>query len=240
MAMATRNNTDINNRANESAKKAKQLSPGAQYAITTALPNVANGAFWGFTTMQGVQQHIASIRDSGGNILARKVGNSCLLEVNPAYLLQSVQMIDPNLFDQEMINSINKARAEAHVAFEKFLIARGKEVSKTGRNYAGTIGIYCTNDVTTIAYKGVNYPAFRLASSDVLGYLSKYGYMVAVNGNYCPAQQASQAGQALWDSMRISPTKTGVFLDICSTYNAEQIKVLEQQFKIRTGQVKPK
>lgn len=240
MAIVSKNNTDINNRANESAKKAKQLSPAAQYAITTALPNVANGAFWGFTSMQGVKQHIESIKSSGGNIIARKVGTACLLEVSPSYLLQSVQMIDPNLFDQEMINSINKARAEAHVAFEKFLIARGKEVSKTGRNYAGTIGIYCTNDVTTIAYKGVNYPAFRLASADVLGYLAQYGYMVKVNNSYCTPQQASQAGSAFWDSMQISPTKTGVFMEICSTYSAEQIKVLEQQFKIRTGQIKPK
>jgi hypothetical protein len=64
--------------------------------------------------------------------------------------------------------------------------------------------------------------------------LDKYGYQVKV-GSFVSAKQAFGAGDALWSSLTLSPTKTGLFMDIKCTYSADQIKQLEQQFKQANG-----
>lgn len=231
----TENRSVINERANQSAKRAKQLPEGVQYAITVALPHICNGAFWGFTSMKSVQEHIKAIKEAAPNITARQLGNSCLIEVEPGYLIKAVQAVDPNALTQSDLQNIQTARAEAHIAFEKFLIARGKGTAKTGKPFEGTIGVYCINDVTTISSKGVNYPAFRLSLPLALQYLAQYGYSVKVNGSYMRAQDAANAGQALWSSLGLAPTKTGVFMDICSYFTPEQYAQLDKNFRQRMG-----
>lgn len=228
-------NQSVQDRANASAAKAKQFSPGVQYAITCCLGNIMNGAFWGFTDMSGVKEHIEAIREAAPNIVARQLGNACLIEVAPQYILGAVQAIDPQALSQQDIQNITMAQAEAHMAFEKFLLAKGKKSCKEGQAFSGTVGIYCTNDVTTIAYKGINYPAFRLGIQDVLSYLNTYGYTVQVGSSFVSPSEAMNAGATLWGSMHLSPTKTGVFLNIRCNGNAALYQNLEQNLKIRQG-----
>lgn len=218
-------------KANEAAKRAKQMSPSVQYAIVQVLPNIVNGAFWGFTDMHGIKEHIEAIKQSNGQMVARQLGNSCLIEVTPQYLIQALTTIDPNSVTQKDLQVMTQKRAEAQISLEKFLINRGKSSEKTGKLFAGTAGIYCINDVSTIVYKGVNYPAFRVDMATAIGLFDKYGYSMRVNGKFVPAAQAAKAGQDLWSSVVLSPTKTGLFIDIACTYNATQMKELEKQFK---------
>lgn len=217
-------------RAKENAKKAKQLPASVQYAVVQALPNILNGAFWGFTSMQSVKAHYEELLHDK-NITPRKLGNTaCLLEVNPAYLVKAIQIIDSNALTQEDMNNIKKSMAEAQIDFEKFLIRSGKK-----GGFSGTIGIYCTNDTTSIKNKGVSYPAFRLSMGDVLSRLATYGYTIQVGNNFITPQQAMQSGQALWDSVILSPTKTGLFINIKSTLSVEDYKVLESKFKAKNN-----
>lgn len=221
-------------RANAAASRAKQMPESVQYAIVTVLPNIVNGAFWGFTDKAGVEKHIDAIRQSQGNLSARLLGNACLIEVNPQFMVKSVAQIDPNAVTQADLQKMQTAMAEAEIAFEKWLISKAK--TKPGMQpFGGTIGIYCINDVTTISYKGVNYPAFRVDMMKALGLLGRYGYKVQVQGQWMDAAAASQAGQALWSSTILSPTKTGLFISVQSTFSNEQIKQLEAQFKQRYG-----
>ena len=228
--MSNLNEKEIRDKSKESAKKAKQLSPSVQYAICQVLPNIRNGAFWGFTDLRDVSKHIEAIK-SDNNITARKLNsNACLLEVVPNYLLKAVNLIDPNALTSKDIQEIQQSTAKAIMDFEKFLIQKAKT-----KGFGGTIGIYCTNNVTSISYKGVTYPAFRIAIGDALKFLGMYGYEVQVGGTFVSAAQAGQSGQALWDSAKLSPTKTGIFINIKSTYTPEQIKPLEAQYKAKYG-----
>lgn len=230
------NNAQVNrNKANAAAQKAKQMSPSVQYAIVQVLPNIINGAFWGFTDMRGIQEHIEAIKNSNGQITARQLGNACLIEVSPQFLIPAVSQIDANAITQKDVQVMTQARADAQIALERFLISKGKASEKMGKPFSGTVGIYCTNDVTTINYKGVSYPAFRVDMQTALSLLHMYGYRVRVNGNFIPADQAANAGQALWSSTILAPTKTGLFIDIVCTYSAAQIKELEKQFKARNN-----
>lgn len=225
-----RDDAQTRDRANAAAQKAKKMSPSIQYAIVQVLPNIVNGAFWGFTDMAGIREHIEAIKNSGGNLTARQLGNACLIEVNPNYMVNAVASIDANAVTKKDIQVMTQKRQEAQIAFEKFLISKGKS-AKDGNLFAGAIGIYCINDVTTINYKGVSYPAFRIDMSTAISLLSKYGYSIQVNGRFVSAQQAAQSGQALWSSVTLAPTKTGLFINVRSNYSVEQIKELEKQFK---------
>ena len=222
------NSAEIANRANENAKRAAKFPAGVQYAIIQVLPNIRNGAFWSFTDMANIEKHINVIK-SESNIVARKLGNACLIEVVPQFMLSSVTSIDPTAITKDDLDKIQTKMAEAVVEFEKFLISRGKKAE----GFEGTIGIYCMNDVTSIRYKNVSYPAFRLSMGTVLELLNLYGYAIKVGGNWAYAQQASGAGQALWDSTILSPTKTGIFIDIKSTYTPDRMKECEKQFKAK-------
>lgn len=223
-------NENINAKANESAKKAKQLPVGVQYAICQALPNIRNGAFWGFTDIRDIKEHIEVLREDK-NITPRKLSSDkCLLEVNPAYLLKAVQLIDPNALTQQDMKVIQEAMASAKLDFEKFLIKMGKK-----GGFGGTVGIYCVNDSTAINYKGVTYPAFRLSMGDVLNLISQYNYSIQVGSSFVSAAQAMNSGQALWDSVTLSPTKTGVFVNIKAMGSPEQYKEMEKQYKAKYG-----
>lgn len=214
----------------EDAKKAKSLPESTQFAIIKVLPNIRNGAFWGFTDRKAIEDRIEALKGDK-NITARLLGNACLIEVSPAYMIQAVQAVNPSALSNQDVAMMSESRNKAVYELEHFLIRKGK----VSGGFGGTIGIYCVNDVTTISYKGVTYPAFRVSMEQLLQYLAKYGYQIRVGNNFVPASQAGNAGQELWSSTKLSPTKTGIFVDIKSTYSPEQMKQLEQQFKQSKG-----
>ena len=213
----------VSNVAKESAEKAKQLPASTQFAIVTVLPNIVNGAFWGFTTVKDAYEHAEALKGDV-NIQLRKLGNACLVEVNPDYLTKAVALVNPDLITQNDMNNMVRGRAEAEAAFEKFLIRTGEK-----GNFSGLVGIYCVNDSTSIKYKGVSYPAFRLSIKKVLELCKKWGYSVLVGGQYIDPSNAAQAGGALFESMQLSPTNTGIFINIKSNYSPQQIKQMKAQ-----------
>lgn len=218
---------NLNAKSAEAAKAAMSYPPAVQYAIAVVAQNVINGAFWGFTDVAGAKEHADKLVGNP-NMSARKLSNNdCLIEVNPDYLLKAIVNIDPNLFTKQDLIDVRKSLAESQLQLEKFLIRKGKEA----RGFSGLVGVYCTNDVSSIRYKNVEYPAFRVNMQQFLAACAKFGYRVKVGGQFVTPQAASQSGKALWESMILSPTKTGVFIEIASTYTVEQMKKIEADYK---------
>ena len=206
------------------AKKAKeQLPPSTQFALVTALPNITNGAFWGFTDYKTAVEHAEAFKVDK-NITARKLSNACLVEVNPDYLTKAVKSIGAEILTEDDIACMRRGMAEAYVSFEKFL------VNKAEKGYTGLVGIYCTNDSTAITHKGVSYPAFRINAQRALELCARFGYAVKVNGEYVLASVAYKSGQKLFDSMYLSPTRTGIFMEIKCTLTPEQAKELKKRY----------
>ena len=222
----------VRDRADEAAKKAiESMTPGALFAFQLAARNIKDGVFWGFTDMASVQKHAEAIK-ADQNIVARKVGTKdCIIEVNPQYMLSHLLSIAPDAFSKKDIQHIQDNMGSAVVEFQKFLINKG--INTPG--YGSTIGIYCTNNVTSIAYKGVSYPAFRVNMDMAMNVFARLGYSVKVKGSFIPAAQAMGAGADLWASTQLSPTKTGVFLNIKATYKPEQLKQIKAEMDKRYG-----
>lgn len=229
--MASNNNEQVKNAANVAGKNAKALTEGMQYAIITCLPNISNGAFWGFDTLQNVKKH-ADIIKNDENIIARKLANNyCIIEVNPNWLMQAAVTALPGAITYDDIDAMKVAMGEAEAEFLKFLIKKGK-----AGNFEGKVGLYCINDVTIITSKGISYPAFRLPLGRVLEICNKFGYLFKYKGAWVTPTEAFRAGNDIYLGAELSPTKTGVFFEIKSTFPREKIEELEAEY---TGK-KPK
>lgn len=216
---------------NEDAKRAQQLPASLQFAIVTLLKNIPNGAFWGFTSYAEAKKYAEALKQDS-NIVARRIGtgDAVLIEINPDYLLKAVSAVDASLLNQTDVQNMQKGIATAGAQLEKFLI------NKADKNYTGLVGIYCTNDTPTITYKGTAYPAFRINIMAALNALANWGYQVRVGDKFMPSQAAAQSGSALFASMQLSPTSTGVFMQIKSTLTPDQLKSL----KVQRGLIAPK
>lgn len=208
--------------ARDCAEKAMSLPASVQFALVTALPNISNGASWGFTTVDNALKHTEAIK-SDPNITARRLENACLIEVNPDYLIKTVAIVNKDLITKKDIQNMFKGRAEAEASFEKFLINKGEK-----GGFENLVGIYCVNDSTAMTYKSVSYPAFRLPIKSVLELCNIYGYNVMVNGQYVTPTTAMQSGMALFNSMILSPTNTGIFIRLKATKTPAEIKAIKE------------
>lgn len=190
-------------------KRAQQLPASTQFAIVKCLGNVPYGSNWGFAPFQEIKDKYEQLcKDK--NIIARKVSNGCIIEVNPMYLLKAADSVQRGIVKKDDIAKIKVKSAEARVSLEKFLKSKAKK-----GNFEGIIGIYCTNASTSITIKGVNYPSFRVNIQTALKVLAEQGYRVFVKGaGYVPAQQAVGAIAQVFEGMAVSPTDTGAFLKI--------------------------
>ena len=212
------------------AEKALNTLPeGVVYTTVLVAKHLKNGAFWGFTDVRDVQEHAEAIKQDP-NITARKIGSKdCIIEINPQYIVQNLMSVGNDIFTKGDMDKMQENMASAVVEFEKFLVNKG--INREG--FGSTIGIYCINNVTTISYKGVSFPALRLNMEKALHIMSQYGYMVKVGGKFIPAADAVKCGSALWESAKLSPTKTGVFIDIKSGFSSAQLKELKRIMEAR-------
>ena len=119
--MEKKNEDLIKEKTQQSTRLAKQLPPSVQFAIAKVLPNITNGAFWGFCDMKAIQEHIEDLK-SEQNITVRKLSNACLVEVNPKYILDAALAVDPNIFNQSDLNFIQQSMSDAVVSFENVLV----------------------------------------------------------------------------------------------------------------------
>ena len=223
----------LKKRADEAAMRAIQsMTPGALFAFQLVARNLKNGVFWGFTTMEEVKKHADDIRQDG-NLRARKVGaKDCIIEVVPEYIFNNIVSILPEAFSPNDVQKMQENMGSAVVEFEKFLINKG--ISNPG--FGATIGIYSTNNVTSISYKGYAYPAFRLNMDMALNLLAHNGYQVKVGGVFINAVQAINSQPKLWESTQLSPTKTGVFINVKSTFSPDQLKKCRERMKQKYGE----
>ena len=188
-----------------------------EWILVTVLPNIADGVFWGFTSIKDVEEYVEELKENS-NIQLKYFGDNVVVEIVPDYLIKATASVGQELLAQKDLAKMNEMSAKAFVELEKFLVSKGK------KGFSGMIGIYHTDDTTSISYEGISYPAFRLPLTEALQLCNEYKYMVKINGQWVEPQQAMLSGQTLFDSLIVSPTKTGIFMEICSTATPEELK----------------
>lgn len=217
--------SNVNSAADKLADIAQKLPESTQFALINVLPNIPNGAFWGFTQVSEVAKYASALRQDK-NIMLRKLngGESAIIEVNPDYLVQATKAVADNLITAKDIANMREGIALGAASLEKFLI------SNSDSGFKATIGIYCINDSSAITYKGTAYKAFRVDFRTAMDLFQKWGYQVAINRQYVTPSVAMKNSVVAFNSMKLSPTLTGVFVNVAATYSKEQIKQLKAQY----------
>lgn len=233
--MATpKGNAEIDARAKQASKNLNKFDESTQFAVSKVVPNVLGGVFWGFVPENEMKRHLKSL-NANPNINIHQIQSGYIVEIEPSYCIQVIQAVDSQAITQKDINVMRNNIAEAQIAFEKYLINKGKKPDpNTNQPYQGVIGVYCINDVTTICHKGTNYPAFRLDANAFCQLLQKYGYKIQYGTKWFDPMQLYQSGD-LFKLMLISPTKTGAFIYIGTTVSYDQMKQAEKNFKAVYG-----
>ena len=233
--MKNGNTAEIDAKARQASKNLNKFDESTQFAVSKVAPNVLGGVFWGFCPEKEMQRHLKSL-NANPKIAIRQIQSGYIVEIEPSYCIQVLQAIDPDLVTTKDVEVMRKATAEAQIAFEKFLINKGKKPDpQTNQPYQGVVGVYCVNDVTTICYKGANYPAFRLDANSFCQLLQKYGYKIQYGqSQWFDPMQLLNSGD-LFKLMLISPTKTGAFIYIGTTASYDQMKQAEKNFKAMYG-----
>lgn len=189
-------------------KVAQNLPKSTQFAIVTCLSNIAYGANWGFASLDKVRDFYEDLKKDT-NLGVKRINGGFIVEVNPNYILKAADIVAKGVVQQKDIDNMQKKGAEGYVAFEKFLKTKSKQP------FESVVGIYCTNATTSITYKGIQYPSFRVNLINALKLLGQYGFEVSVNKvGFVPANVAVNSPVKLYQSMLLSPTNTGVLIKI--------------------------
>lgn len=203
---------------------------GAQFAIVTAGANSKNGCFWGFSNVRTLRNKIEAIKKETYITVRRLANEDCLIEIEPDSMLNILQKANPNLFTAKDVQDAMNMMAEAKADFIKYMLSNGKKSIDDQNN---TIGIYCINDVATIRYKGQAFPAFRLNLQTLLPLMDQYQYGFVFDGKVITARQLMNLGPQVYERFTLSPTKTGIFVQVkplqTSTFYANMEKTQKGQ-----------
>lgn len=217
--------TNIDARVDTYAKRGETLPISTQVAIATVLPNIVNGANWGFSTMKELSFYANELKNDK-NVTVRKIaGDNLIVEVDARYLISATSSIAKDIILKKDLERMVSDSTKALVDFEKFLISKGKS------GFCGIVGLYCINDSTAMVYEGVTYPAFRVKLIQALELCNRYKYLIQVGGKFITPAQAIASKQQLFDSLLLAPSKNGVFVKLKCVATPEEIKELEKTFK---------
>lgn len=196
------------------AKRAQSLPESVQFALITCLPNVPLGACWGFSTDKKALPYVSAL-STDKNVIARRVQGGILVEVLPDYILRAITAVDPSLLTPQDINKMKESLADTYAKFEKWLGSSNRHMGEEV-----VLGIYCTNEVSSIKYKNTSVPAFRINLVNALALLEKYGFAVAFTGTdgkqtkFMYPRAAMNNLNAAYGGLMLSPTGTGVFIKV--------------------------
>ena len=142
-------------------------------------------------------------------------------------MINTMNEIAFNTFYKGDLDVITQEMANAIVEFEKFLIQKGI----TTDNFKGTIAIYSTNKNPSLMCNNVNYPAFRLNLLKALQILKLQGYEIQLGSTFVPIDVAVSNQSDLLKSLKLSPIRNGVFMNIRCALSKEQMKQKDLELK---------
>ena len=197
-----------------------------QYVLSRILLNTIKGCFYAFIPTDDIQDGLAEL-DANPNFVVHSFGEYLIVEVNPPYAINKINETQPNTFYKGDLDVITDEIADSVVEFEKFLVKRGV----SNENFKATIAIYSTNKTPMIMYNNTNYPAFRLNLLKTLQILKGMGYQIKLGNAFVPIDIALSNKADLLRSMKLSPVRNGVFLNIQCALSSEQMKQKEIELK---------
>lgn len=175
-----------------------------QIAIGLISKNILNGCSWEFVRdNQDVRKNETALRQSKYcNLIKNKTGY--IVTMTFQRILEILGKEAPGLFTKQDLEIASKHRQEALVALDQ----------KMKKGYNGQIGIFCTNDSTSITINGVRFPAYTVTLQELLTVCARNKYGLMMGGLRTPNQVAAKAEQVL-QIMDMAPSGNALIVKIC-------------------------
>lgn len=183
-----------------------------QFAVSAISKNVVNGCSWEFVRNSPEIAKILDRFQSNPHVSAQEVTyahdkgiRGYLVSMDFQYMLQLLNKEAPGLFSANNLEYISKHRQEAVTGLAKLM---------AGKKFKGRIGVYCTNDSSTITKDGKSYPAFAVTFVELLQVCQKCGYGVVASGISRAPADVLQRATAMIKAATVAPSSNALFFDI--------------------------
>ena len=182
-----------------------------QIAIGVISKNVMNGCSWEFVRHnREVERNLEAFKNNP-HVNVQQVTYShnkgiggYLVSMDFQYMLELLRKEAPGLFSQEDLNYIAQHRQKALVDLTKLMAGK----------FRGRIGVYCTNDSSTITKDGKSFPAFAITLVELLQVAQKCGYGIVVDNIPRAPGDVYKRMTAMLKAATVAPSSNALFFDI--------------------------
>ena len=218
---------------NELEQRINSMNDTERYVVLEVAPQMRFAGNWGFLHKgeENAKLKDELLKKQEKQIEVQRVNNGYIFTVDNNYLMKTVKSLIPDMIDDTYIAKAKERKDKELKSFVSFLrgLDRGKDSKFVKRDSVGnkyiTLGLYCTNTVNMIRYKGREYKAFSLTFLEAMIGLREHGaelmdtlYIMGkskdcyVKGTLREMLSDAENRQEVFNAMEIPSTKTGVFI----------------------------
>ena len=214
--MEVANQEALQRAANQFAENLEKYPIEEQIAVATISKNVLNGCSWEFVRNTAELRRSLEAFQNSKTCQLKEVMYSHQQKISGYLLIMNLnRLVDIlskealGVFDQKALQDALKHRQEAIMKVAKIMTP-----DKKGKCYVGRVGIFCTNDTSTITIKGVSYPAFAVTLGEFCDICAQMKYGIKLgNAVRNPVDVKARADQVLKNCI-VAPSSNALFLDI--------------------------
>lgn len=174
-----------------------------QIAVGLVSANILNGCSWEFTRNNiDVRRNMGAFNESE-TCSAVKVGNGYLVSMVMGRIVQILAKEAMGIFNEKDLHLAQEHRKEALISLDKKL--------KSG--YQGKMGIFCTNDSTTITIDGNRYPAYAVTLQELLSICVRNGYGIVCDKVRTPQEVAANCSKVI-ERLHMAPSGNALLIEI--------------------------
>ena len=182
-----------------------------QIAIGIISKNVMNGCSWEFVRRnREVERNLEAFKQNP-HVAVQEVTYSHdrgitghLVSMDFQYMLELLRKEAPGLFSPADLQFISQHRQKALTDLAKLMASKHK----------GRIGVYCTNDSSSITKDGRQYPAFAITFVELLQVCQKCGYGIVVDNIPRDPGEVFKRSSAMLKAATVAPSSNAIFFDI--------------------------
>lgn len=182
-----------------------------QIAVGVISKNIMNGCSWEFVRHnREVEKNLEAFKQNP-HVSVQEVTYShdhgltgYLVSMDFQYMLSVLRKEAPGLFSQKDLDFIANHRQSALTKLAKMM----------ANKFRGRIGVYCTNDSSTITKDGKSFPAFAITFIELLQVCQKCHYGIVVDGIPRDPGEVFKRSSSMLKAATVAPSSNAIFFDI--------------------------
>lgn len=174
-----------------------------QIAVGLIAKNIHNGCSWEFVRNNPEVKRAKPDFDQSQTCNLIKVKNGYICTITMNRILEILNKEARGILTPQELKEASEHRQEAIVALD----------AKMKKGYKGRIGIFCTNDSTSITIKGTTFPAFAVTFNELLTVCIRNNYGLVLGALRTPTETSAIADKVI-QQLDMAPSGNALLIDI--------------------------